>query len=85
MSTVYNYEISGKGDNFVKAAEAAIERLAEATFAGAALVNIFPFLRHLPEWLPGCGFKKFARETKVHTDAMLNEPLGMVEKHMVRC
>lgn len=84
MSTVYDYEISGKDDNFVKAAEASMARLGQAMFAGAALVNIFPFMRHLPEWLPGCGFKKFARETKVYTDAMLNEPLGLVEDRMVK-
>lgn len=84
MSTVYDYDISGKDDSFIKAAEIAMGRLGNATFAGAALVNIFPFLRYLPEWCPGSGFKAFARDTKVYTDAIVNGPLELVKKRMVR-
>ncbi|KAF9533215.1 cytochrome P450 [Crepidotus variabilis] len=82
MSTVYDYELSPHGDAYVKIAEESLERLGEATFAGAMLVNSLPFLRHLPGWLPGCGFHRYAQNTKVMTDQMLNDPLTLVEKRM---
>lgn len=60
MSTVYGYNVGPVNDRFVLISEAAVRKLGESVFPGAAIVNAFPLLRYLPSWMPGCGFKRFA-------------------------
>ncbi|KAF8999255.1 cytochrome P450 [Cyathus striatus] len=45
----------------------------------AFLVNIFPLLKHIPEWFPGAGFKTFARKGKDLADRLVNIPLKLYE------
>lgn len=59
MSTVYGYDVAPTNDPFVFISEAAMGKLG-AIFPGAAVVNALPFLRHVPSWMPGCAFKRFA-------------------------
>jgi hypothetical protein len=61
-----------------------VRRLSDSVSLGAAAVNVFPVLRHLPTWFPGTGFKRFAQESKVLTDQMLNVPIELVKNNMVR-
>lgn len=60
MSTLYGYDVEPINDHFVTLSEKAVKTLAESFFPGANAVNAFPFLRHLPGWLPGCEFQRFA-------------------------
>ncbi|KAJ7053961.1 cytochrome P450 [Mycena amicta] len=64
LSTVYGYDIEPMNDSFVMLAENAVQKLGESVFPGAVAVNMFPWLRHLPGWLPGCGFQQFCAGTK---------------------
>ena len=41
-----------------------MERFAEAAIPGRYFVEFMPFLKHVPSWLPGAGFKRVAEETK---------------------
>jgi cytochrome P450 len=41
-----------------------MEQFSAATVPGKWAVDMFPFLEHLPDWLPGTGFKKTARRWK---------------------
>lgn len=45
-------------------------------------VDIFPPLRHLPDWFPGTGFKQTAREWKAANDAVITSPYNFVQKQM---
>ncbi|KAF8908850.1 cytochrome P450 [Gymnopilus junonius] len=83
MSTVYGYDITPKGDYFVSLAEDAVSKLSESIFPGANVVNAIPFLRFLPVWFPGAGFKRFANETKKLTRQMRDVPFEFVKKGMV--
>ncbi|KAF8079095.1 cytochrome P450 [Lyophyllum atratum] len=83
MATMYGSNISLANVNrFGNAIEQAVDKLGEAIFPGALLVNTFPFLRYLPSWLPGAGFKTFAAGCKTYTDDMLNVPFGWIKEKM---
>lgn len=43
----------------------------------------FQTVQHLPEWCPGAGFKKFARECKKLTRELRDLPYNFVQKQMV--
>lgn len=85
MSTVYAYELSGTNDQYLKIAREALGRLGRAVFPGTFIVNTFPTLRFLPEWLPGITFWRFANDTRPYADAMKNLPFDIVKKGMVSC
>ena len=40
-------------------------------------------VQHLPEWCPGAGFKKFARECRKLTRELRDKPYAFVQKQMV--
>ncbi|KAK0470334.1 cytochrome P450 [Desarmillaria tabescens] len=46
------------------------------------LVNKLPFLRHIPEWMPGAGFKIRAKEWKRNVQDITNEPFEWVKEQM---
>ncbi|KXN84180.1 O-methylsterigmatocystin oxidoreductase [Leucoagaricus sp. SymC.cos] len=67
-----------------------IVHLAEETFAqstgtlapGKYYVNIFPILQHVPEWMPGSGFKQEAKRIKKLLDRVMEEPYQAALKMM---
>lgn len=84
MAIVYGYDIAPTDDCFVSISEAATGQLSLSFFPGAIAVNALPILRKLPEWFPGAGFHKFAKETRKLTRQMQEVPLEYVKKKMVR-
>ena len=56
--------------------------------AGADHVHVVFYIlisvEHFPEWLPGMGFKKMAREWRKTTENLTDVPHRFVEKQMVR-
>lgn len=59
LSVVYGYDIVSSDDPLVEL----VESTEQAFTVGPLpkwLVNGFPFLRHIPSWMPGAGFKRYA-------------------------
>ncbi|KAJ7505167.1 cytochrome P450 [Mycena galericulata] len=82
MRTTYGYDIQPTHDRFVGLAEESVKRLSESIHPGAFAVNAFPFLRHLPSWLPGCHFHRFAQGTSTLLAEMQNAPFDFVRQNM---
>ncbi|KAF7288548.1 Cytochrome P450 [Mycena chlorophos] len=82
MAVVYGYDIAPANDQYVALAEAAVQKLGESVFPGAKAVNTFPFLRHLPGWLPGFGFQRFCNDTRALVNRMMDEPYEFAKKNM---
>ena len=57
----YGIETKPIEDPFLDLAESAIKSLAKAASVGAFLVDLFPILKHVPEFVPGAGFKRQIR------------------------
>ncbi|TFK41776.1 cytochrome P450 [Crucibulum laeve] len=62
LSLAYGIKVEGHHDPFVKLAEDAIETFSIAGVPGAFLVDALPILKYVPEFIPGAGFKRKAKE-----------------------
>ncbi|EPQ56876.1 cytochrome P450 [Gloeophyllum trabeum ATCC 11539] len=79
MAIAYNYEVASSNDEYVAMVEASVDMLGHATFPGAVIANAFPILRHLPAWLPGMRFKRFAEACRKLTTEMKRAPYHFVK------
>ncbi|EPT01646.1 hypothetical protein FOMPIDRAFT_124761 [Fomitopsis schrenkii] len=64
LQMTYGLTAGGSDDPYVLAMEEFMVDLSEITAPGAYLVDALPFLKYLPEWLPGASFKTRAREVR---------------------
>lgn len=71
-------------DPFVTLIERANDNFNKTTIPGSFLVDFFPVLRELPEWLPGMGFMKTARRWAADTLEMVEAPYKFTVQQMVR-
>ncbi|TFK41782.1 cytochrome P450 [Crucibulum laeve] len=73
ISLAYGIKIKRHNDPFVKLAEDAIDAVAAAGVPGAFLVDVFPVLKYVPEFIPGAGFKQKAKEWRQDMLAFRND------------
>jgi hypothetical protein len=83
MMATYGYKPLPKDDPFVTRSEIMVEALARAGLPTNYLVNIFPALRHVPEWFPFAGFKRECVKWRALRDQVVDEPLEWVQTQMV--
>ncbi|KAG6819914.1 hypothetical protein H0H93_007448 [Arthromyces matolae] len=74
MNVTYGIQIAPKNDRYVEIAEKALAGMAEAANPGAFLVEFLPFLKYIPEWVPGASFQRKAREWKDAVNEMRDAP-----------
>lgn len=67
----------------VALAERAADSLEAVLTPGLWLVDILPFLRYLPAWLPGAGFKKVATEMRKSVLDLGDVPYEFTKKELV--
>ncbi|KAL5532016.1 hypothetical protein ACEPAF_5580 [Sanghuangporus sanghuang] len=60
LEAVYGHEVSCKpsDDPLVRVNEEALKLIVATGNIGSTIIDLFPFLRHLPAWLPGMGLKR---------------------------
>ncbi|KZT03201.1 cytochrome P450 monooxygenase [Laetiporus sulphureus 93-53] len=83
MEIAYGHSVTSADDEFINLSEAALAGTVEAGSAAATLVDFFPFLRYIPEWMPGGGFKKRAYEVRKLVQRMIDTPYEKVKEAMV--
>ncbi|KAK7460412.1 hypothetical protein VKT23_009132 [Stygiomarasmius scandens] len=56
------YGVTSEEENayYVKLADLAMQSFIEGTHHGSYMVDYFPFLKYIPSWVPGAGFKRKA-------------------------
>ncbi|PFH47986.1 hypothetical protein AMATHDRAFT_6246 [Amanita thiersii Skay4041] len=82
MSIAYGLDILPENDPYIELSEKGVFPLMIAAVPGAFLVDTMPILKYVPEWFPGAGFKKKAREWKRLALEMVNEPYNVAKKNM---
>ncbi|QRV73456.1 cytochrome P450 family protein [Ceratobasidium sp. AG-Ba] len=70
----YGYKVDSLDDPFVVLAKRMVDITASVALPSNFLVNIFPSLLYLPEWVPGTGWRKLAREWRADLERAANEP-----------
>ncbi|KAJ7121729.1 cytochrome P450, partial [Mycena crocata] len=80
LRATYGYQTALENDRSLSLAGEIMTAFSSASQPGAWAVDILPWLRHLPSWLPGTGFKKAAAKwDELHIEAR-NLPLNFQRK-----
>jgi hypothetical protein len=83
LSVTYGIPIKQSNDPYINAAEEGLRAIFTALVPGAFLVDTFPWLRWMPEWMPGAGFKTKARKWRKTAETMLNAPFEATKREIV--
>ncbi|KAJ8081743.1 hypothetical protein PM082_007589 [Marasmius tenuissimus] len=82
LQIAFGYKAESKDDPLISIVDEAVAQFSETTAPNAYAVDTFPFLRYVPEWFPGAGWKKKATHYRKTLEAMLNLPFDMVKMRM---
>ncbi|KAF2116964.1 cytochrome P450 [Lophiotrema nucula] len=83
LKITYGYTAEAHGnDHLVDMAGKTMHEFAESTVPGKWAVDIMPFLRYAPEWLPGTGFKNIARQMELQLRQTTEQPYNFVKQQM---
>ncbi|KAI0326166.1 O-methylsterigmatocystin oxidoreductase [Cubamyces sp. BRFM 1775] len=74
MEVIYGLTVTVEDDPYISLAENATEVFNEITVPGRFVVELLPFLRYLPSWLPGMDFKRVAAKWSEDVRALRNVP-----------
>ncbi|RPD65433.1 cytochrome P450 [Lentinus tigrinus ALCF2SS1-6] len=84
LLVVYGYRVTSNDDLFVNLAEECVDILSNRIASGGGIwpVDVFPFLRYLPLWFPGAGFKRKAIQWKARMQEFTDKPYELVKSRM---
>ena len=60
-----------------------MQGFALASEPGAWAVDYIPWLKYIPKWFPGAGFKATAESMRDDRERMYNEPFEFVKRQLV--
>jgi hypothetical protein len=83
MRSTYGVNIAEKDDPFIALGERGQRSMVLAARPYAFLVDVFPWLRYIPEWFPGASFKRTAALWRKHTMDMVNLPFDVTMRDLV--
>ncbi|EPQ51236.1 cytochrome P450 [Gloeophyllum trabeum ATCC 11539] len=82
----HGYSLSDEHDPIVDVVEKATGQLSMLLVPGAFMVDILPFLKHLPQWLPKLQFQKTAEHWAQTLKVMVDLPFEFVKQQIdARC
>ncbi|RYP09137.1 hypothetical protein DL765_008562 [Monosporascus sp. GIB2] len=83
LKMAYGYTIEPhEEDPLVSIADRALSQFSAAFVPGAWLVDTIPILRYLPDWMPGAGFKRTAKEWHATVTEAVEKPMLFVRREM---
>ena len=85
MSTTFGYDMPA-GDKYHKYITSAEQILAAVTTLcqpSGTIINVIPFLRHIPPWFPGASTQRFAAKAREVAMAYKTEPFEWVKSRFV--
>nr|BED42941.1 cytochrome P450 monooxygenase [Trametes versicolor] len=83
LKIAYGYENENEEfSQLLKDTEDAVAMFAMAALPGVFLVDTLPFLRFIPPWFPGTGFRKLGIRTQQLVKAMADAPFDMVKRQV---
>lgn len=65
LRVVYGIKPANPRDEYINLAEASVKIMDKAYTPGKYLVEVFPFLKHVPAWMPGAQWKRDVAAWKV--------------------
>ncbi|KEP50532.1 cytochrome P450 family protein [Rhizoctonia solani 123E] len=83
LDSVYGYELKSSQDPFFTNIQNMNSILSEASLPTAFLVNALPWMEHIPDWIPGTGWKKTAYEWRALKDRAICDVYNWAKKRIV--
>lgn len=81
LKMIYGYRVETTGpDPLVEINDRMVEIFASVTLPGAWLVDIVSWLKYLPDWMPGAGFKSVARKARQVITASAEVPFRFAKQ-----
>ncbi|RWA10840.1 hypothetical protein EKO27_g4261 [Xylaria grammica] len=85
LKITYGYTAESHQDDFlINLVGDAMDKFARAAVPGAFLVDLFPFLNGLPDWVPGTAWKKTARQWESELMCVTDIPYTFVKHQMAQ-
>ncbi|KAK6356024.1 hypothetical protein TWF718_000397 [Orbilia javanica] len=85
LDMVYGYQVNPSGDDpLVNLVTQLMTEFCDAAVAGVWLVDMIPWLKYLPGWFPGAGFKSTARRYRATYMQAINTTFDFTEKQMAQ-
>ncbi|EKM54971.1 uncharacterized protein PHACADRAFT_142788 [Phanerochaete carnosa HHB-10118-sp] len=72
LHITYGLEIQDRNDPYIAMADRAVFIGTACVAPGSYLVDLIPILKYIPEWFPGAGFKRQAREWRKDVSLAFN-------------
>jgi len=83
LSLAYGITIKDSDDPYISTAEISLNGFAEAGIPGSFLVDYLPFLKHIPNWMPGASFKRQAAYWAKANEDLREKPFLHVKDQLV--
>lgn len=84
ISLAYGMDTKPVNDPWIYLAEQAMLASAAAAVPGKYIVDVLPWLKYVPEWFPGAGFKRQAREWRELWAKFRTAPFVAAEENIAR-
>ncbi|RDB17474.1 hypothetical protein Hypma_001603 [Hypsizygus marmoreus] len=82
VSIAYGIDVLPENDPYIMASEKGMQPVRAAGVPGAFLVDTFPLLKYVPEWMPFAGFKRKAKEWKEIAHQMVDLPFNAAMRNI---
>ncbi|KAG9218358.1 hypothetical protein CCMSSC00406_0007271 [Pleurotus cornucopiae] len=79
LVVVYGVDVQEKDDPNITLVENALKHL-DLGFIGTYMVDIFPFLKHIPRWIPGAGFQIIGRNATRDLNLLVDVPYSQTRR-----
>lgn len=83
LDMTHGYEVKGNHDRILAAFKQLSEFAKVKVSASAWIINAFPFLRHIPAWVPYISFKPLAQSGRTLCQEALYEPMRFVKESII--
>lgn len=83
LDVTYGYKVQDEGDKLVALIEQVMTDGSFYVNLGSALVDVFPWIRRLPSWMPGTGYRELGRKLNQDFRASRDIPYAFTQHQMV--
>ena len=83
MKVMYDINVKGKGDKYLRIAKDALEGAVEGMVPGKFMVEFLPFLRHVPPWFPLATSQRLWAKWQAAGETLKNAPFTEMKAKMV--
>ncbi|KAJ7189270.1 cytochrome P450 [Mycena filopes] len=82
VSATYGFHPQPVDDPYISLSERGIEAGTDAVIPGRFFVDTFPLLKHVPDWFPGAGLKRQAKEWRAVVEEFREVPFAEVKRQV---